>query len=438
MQTSSIARPRRTDEVARARNLHAVLPGLLIALVLASFRPFGGGAETSSGVAPTGGDAVNQIGFGLLGLLCGWLWWRGAVGERWRAFVTPLWLLVPVVLAYGVANADAPGLALRATLFSLIVVLVALTALMLPRTRDEFLTALSIGAGTVIALCYVAVLAFPAQGVHPFSGAEAQHGGLWRGVFDHKNVASYVVAGLVLMGAFLAFEGRPRAGWAIALAAALFTLQAGSKTVLAVAPLSIGVALLVRWISWGWLRLLVLLAPLVALNLVTIGAVLHPPLLEWLRTLVPGLSYTGRTDLWEFGLEHLASRPWTGFGYESFWATPRVVRMEQPIELSWDVRGIVHGHNSWLDAAIGFGIPGLAVLVLLLVFRPVLDYLRVPREGRLGAMGTLFIALWLLTALGASLESFFLRRADPVWFTMLLALAGLRLGAWGTRQAQRG
>ena len=407
-----------------------------MALVLVSFRPFKGGEEAAPGLAASGGDAVNQIGFGLLGLLCAWAWTKGAVGERWRAFLTPAWLLLPMVIAWGITNADAPMASFRAALFSAIVVVVAMTVMMLPRTREEMLDALSIGTGTAIAFCYAAVFFVPEQGVHPYGGLEAQHGGLWRGVFDHKNVASYVTGGLTLAGVYLMGNGRRRAGFAIALFAGVFTYFAGSKTVLLVAPLALAMAGFAGWIGWNALRFLLLLLPILALNIATLGAVLHPPLLEWLWEFVPGLTYTGRTDLWTFGIEQLGAVPWTGFGYESFWGTTRVVQMEQPIELSWDVRGIVHGHNSWLDAAIGFGLPGAAALVMLLVLQPLRDYVRIPRETPLAGLATLLIGIWMLAALGASLESFFLRRADPVWFLMLLAVVGLRLAAWGSLRAQ--
>ena len=55
-------------------------------------------------------------------------------------------------------------------------------------------------------------------------------------------------------------------------------------------------------------------------------------------------------------------------------------------------------------------------------------------SGNAGKLALLFITLWIFTALGASLESFFFRRADPVWFTMLIAVVGLRLTAHISRK----
>ena len=50
----------------------------------------------------------------------------------------------------------------------------------------------------------------------------------------------------------------------------------------------------------------------------TLGAVLYLPILEWLQSIVPELTYTGRTELWKFGLEFIGSSPFKGFGFESF------------------------------------------------------------------------------------------------------------------------
>ena len=106
----------------------------------------------------------------------------------------------------------------------------------------------------------------------------------------------------------------------------------------------------------------------------------------------------------------------------------------QPIDLNWDVRDSVHGLYSWLDAALSFGIPGALLLGLVLVVMPIRDYVSIPNSGNAGKLAKLFVTLWLFTALGANLESFFFRRADPVWFSMLIAIVGLRLTAHISRR----
>ncbi len=397
---------------------------IIMSIVFISFRPF-----STSALNDSGGDIVNQLGFGFLGLFCLLLIVRQISANAMAAFLTPAWLSMSVMLLISVMNADDPMGAMRGMMFSVIVVLAAITALALPRNMDDLTSILATAGLTAVAACYLAVFLFPDQGMHAGGGHEAQHAGLWRGVYDHKNVAGSVMAAFVLIGWFVARNGRPLAGLVLAAAAFVFVLQAGSKTVLIILPAAILCAWVVRWADWAVAKVLILLVPILVLSVATLGAVLHPPILDILQSYSPGLTYTGRIDLWVFGIDHLAKSPWVGYGYESFWGTSRVAKIELPMELAWDVRGSGSGHNSWLDGAIGFGIPGTVLMALILVVLPVRDYLRIPTSGNAGKLAHLFLTIWILTLFGSNLESFFFRRADPVWFCMILAIIGLRLTA---------
>lgn len=405
--------------------------GLIMAIVFISFRPFASSTVPEAGQAPQGGDIVNQLGFSALGVICIALL-AAARPRQLLAFNHPfLWLMLPV-LTLGVLAADNSAGAARAMLFSIIVVLCAATVLALPKTLKDLCAAFAFGVGATVFISYLGLVLYPDQAMHGGGGFEPQHAGLWRGVYQHKNIASYVFGCFGLMGIFLARNGRAAFGLAVTVLSVIFMVQAGSKTVLAVFPIALLTAAMASWVPVAPLRILIAIAPVIGLATATLGAVVFPDMLEALRTIIPRLSYTGRTDLWTFGLQYLAETPWIGYGFESFWNTTRVINLEQPIELNWDVRGIVHGHNSWLDAAIAFGIPGAVCFFLVLVIMPLWDFSRLPRTGNAARLGTLFLGLWVLTSLGASLESFFMRRADPVWFAMLLSVFGLRITAYMT------
>ncbi|MDD9909291.1 MAG: O-antigen ligase [Ahrensia sp.] len=413
---------------------------LLWAVIFISFRPFAKAAATSgapgAAAAGGGGDIVNQLGFAGIGAICLYL-----LSSRKRlgmstALLTLSWCAAAVVLAMSVVIADHPPSAVRAMIFSLIVVLAAFSAMALLRSKDDLVSALAGMVGLVLFFCYFAVLFVPEKGIHDGSGFEAGHGGLWLGVFDHKNIASYVMGGMFIVSLFLIGNGRPRLGIIAAVLSLFFVMQAGSKTVLGVLPAAIVAVAIANWVTWSFLRLVIVMLPLSLLVFSTLGAVIYEPILQQLRVYIPGLSYTGRTDLWIFGIEHLLRSPFVGYGFESFWSTPRVTALEQPIELNWDVRGIVHGHNSWLDAAVAFGIPGATLMLMMLVILPLRDYLAIPQAGNAGKIAGFFMTLWLFSALAANLESFFFRRADPVWFLMLIAIIGLRLTAHMTRPSR--
>jgi hypothetical protein len=63
------------------------------------------------------------------------------------------------------------------------------------------------------------------------------------------------------------------------------------------------------------------------------------------------------------------------------------------------------------------------------MLKPVWDFHRCQpmRDNLLFARACL--AIWLYIALGMCLESYTFRRADPVWFTFLFAVFGLRFTA---------
>ena len=179
------------------------------------------------------------------------------------------------------------------------------------------------------------------------------------------------------------------------------------------------------------LRFIISLVPLGILFTITVGSAVIPQINGVLQMIAPGTTFTGRLDLWQYTVERIAEQPFVGYGFENFWGTSTVINADQPIELTWDVREIVHGHNSYLDAAISFGLPGLVIIMFVLIILPAMDYAATNRQGPSSRLANLFLSIWIFTSLNACLESFFFRRSDPVWFCMLLAVIGLRLLATG-------
>ncbi|MGL4488838.1 MAG: O-antigen ligase family protein, partial [Rhizobiaceae bacterium] len=135
----------------------------------------------------------------------------------------------------------------------------------------------------------------------------------------------------------------------------------------------------------------------------------------------------GRTEIWKFGLQSLWDRPLLGYGFESFWLSPFVKAQEVGFEATWDVRGIIHGHNGYLDIAINMGIPAFCVAVVAFIIEPMRNYARCINLRENVLMADMFMMIYTFTALNACLESFFFRRADPVWLMFALAVFGLRL-----------
>lgn len=428
---NSIASPKRTelhDQLERAlagRTVPAAIAAALLTVILISFKPF----EKFDPLAVAGGDAVNQLGFGLLGAVSIASLLVFADRRMLAGLLSPWWLLLLAFFMLSVLNAVDPPSALRTAAFTLIGILTMAAVLVLPRDADGFSMAIAVAGFAVVGLCYVGLVIYPDLARHTADSLEPEHAGLWRGLYSHKNVAGPVMACLSFAGLYLFRRGWHWAGALLFVAALFFMSNTGSKTTAGLVPLAI---VMVIGPSIFGLRRLAPLVFAIALGgaaIGTVGIVISPLLWDIAQSISPGLTYTGRTSLWIFLLEHIAQRPWTGFGYESFWGTMQVQNTYQPFDRDWDIRGIVHGHNGYLDLAVLMGLPALAVAVVAFVIAPLRDFLRVPRLRENVLVADLFLMILLFTTLNALLESFFFRRADPVWLFFILATLGLRLAA---------
>jgi O-antigen ligase len=165
-----------------------------------------------------------------------------------------------------------------------------------------------------------------------------------------------------------------------------------------------------------------LLAPLVTLNLLSIGTVMDDRLAEIARMLPLDTSFTGRTDIWIFAIQALQARLPTGYGFAAFWGTSSVRNLPQGME--W-AEYASHSHNGYLDTALAMGLPGLVLLIGVLVIAPLRNFQSADRGGNNGPLAMMLLQIWLFGLYLSSLESFFLDRADPIWFTFLIAVFGL-------------
>lgn len=424
--TSIIASGGIASSTARVMRLLAtILATALMTLSIISFRPL----QPTGDQLNTGGDALNQMGYGSLGALA--LLGLFTLVDR-RVLVgllSPWWLLLFLFLALSVAIAPSSGDAIRGALFTLVCILIMVAALTLPRDADSFSTMLACSALVVLALNYFGVLVMPGTAIHGAGGLEPQHAGLWRGSFSHKNAAGPVMACISFMGLYLWRRGWLCSGGLIFVLALFFLAHTGSKTTLGTVPLAIFVVMLPSICGMRFLAVVFLLVVLIGTALATLGIVFFQPLHNLQEAFLPGLTYTGRTTLWAFMGEMLVQRPWTGYGFASFWSTDVVRLSDHPFDRAWDVRGIIHGHNGYMDLAITMGLPALFVAICAFILAPLRDFLNVPLLKENVLRADLFLMMVTFLLLNAFLESFFFHRADPVWLLLVFALLGLRLTA---------
>ena len=430
MQTNSIAIRKRTDRFPLADRFSpaaaaAWIATAILTVLLVSFRPF----QSRTEALASGGDVVNQVGFGMLGIVTVFALVAFVDRRLLSAILSPSWLVLLGLFFLSVLNALDPSSAMRAFLFTLIAMAGAIAVLVLPRNGDDFARMLVVAAFVVLGLCYMGLVVFPEASIHGGDGVEPQHDGFWRGLFTHKNIAGPVMAVLAFAGLYLFRRGDRRMGIAVFLLAILFMANTGSKTTVGLVPLVILMVAFPPMIGMRFLTVVCAILAIVGTALGTLGIVFIDPIRDAAATWFPGLTYTGRTSLWQFLGEMIAQRPLFGFGYESLWGTEVVFNSDQPFDRDWDIRGIVHGHNGYLDLAALMGLPALAMAIVAFILSPVRDYLRVPHLRENIYRADLFLMMLLFALLNAFLESFFFRRADPVWLFLVMGSFGLRITA---------
>jgi len=425
---NNIASPRRTEPVAAlpvvgAGTIATFVATLVLTALFLTFRPF----ATATEAVGDGGDPVNQLGYGLLGVLALLAMLMYAERRAVMALISPWWLLLLLFAGLSVWTSHDSSSAMRSFAFTVIAIVSVCAVLSLPRDIGSFTTVLTFASVVALALCYFGVVFMPGSAIHGAVGPEPEHAGMWRGVFSHKNIAGPVIAATGFVGLFLMRQGRLALGTAILLAAFIFVWNTGSKTAAGLIPITVLVVFLPRLFGLHQLTAPLIAVGLVAGTVATVGIALFGPVYRLAEMVLPDMTYTGRLAIWQFSLDMIANRPWAGYGYESFWGTVARTQTDMHFDMAWDVRNIVHAHNGYLDIALTMGLPALLLALLVFVLAPLRDYARTPLLKTNVLLADLFLMMLTYTLLNALLESFFFRRADPVWIVFVLAALGLRL-----------
>lgn len=374
------------------------------------------------------GSLVTQVSFATLALVTVPLLLHLGL-RRLRPLATmPMllfggWLCITTVLSSDLL------LSLRRIALYVIVVLLVSALLVVARSARQFATAVALAAATVLAASYFGVLFLSGLSIHSaydLSG-ESNHIGLWRGIFSHKNEAGIVMTILVLCGLYVAAAKNRWLGWAIVVAALLFLLGTGSKTPLA----GLAIVMMVSWLC-GILRspiarAVLLVGPVALMSLATIGAVLSSAVRRICETVLPDATFTARNEIWAFAIDNIATHPLKGWGFGAFWLSERTVYGSvAQVDSDW-VQSATQAHNSFLDAALIMGLPGLALTVAVFVIRPALDFQRSSAAGGIDPSTELFLRLWQLCVVTASFESILFNPNTAACAMTLLGVFGLRM-----------
>lgn len=331
-----------------------------------------------------------------------------------------LWVAVTIVFS------DTPDAALRRTIYSVLVCLCASVVLLLPRDNVQFAKLVGFCLLVAVGISYFGVIVLPARGIHQASDLSEQFlAGDWRGHFGHKNIASAAMAFAVFFGLYLLRMKMMWRGLLLTVLAGFFLLNSGGKTSAAMLP----AVLIAVWLfeRMGPFRLLLVVGGLALVNFVTLSVAVSPQISAFVSGLGIDATFTDRKSIWQLALSAIGERPFTGYGFQSFWQTEALFNSNASAA-TWAVTA-ANAHNAYLDQLINGGWPLLILVLIWLVVLPCHHASVALARGNDPDLTRLYTRIWMFGLLTACFESPFFGNSGPLWFTMLIAIFGLRLQA---------
>jgi len=294
------------------------------------------------------------------------------------------------IIALSVFWSDQPTVTARRVFAVLLYTLFGLYLLdRFPLREQPWLLARACAVAAVASII-VAILP-PKYGVLPGSGGE------WRGIFVQKNVLGRAMAVGVLAAVFstLMAARQPQRRWvSLAMAAICGLVLLKSSSVFAVVSMVTIVApialLLVLRSRFPFRQCLVVVL------FVICGTGIVYVIRDWsslLATVGKDSGLTGRVQLWSSCWHALMQRPLFGYGYGAFWHGWSPPSTQVLLDNPW---GPPNAHNGALDLALGIGVVGAALWVVVLagsIWRAVRGLIRHPNATSLWPLGLPLLVL---------------------------------------------
>lgn len=337
----------------------------------------------------------------------------------------------PLLLIFGwalltIPFSDTPDSALRRTIYSVLVCLCASAVLLLPRDNAHFAKLVGLCLLAALGLSYFGVIVMPARAIHQATDlAEQMLAGDWRGHFGHKNTAAAAMAFVVFFGLYLMRVRQVWLGLLLTVLAGVFLLNSGGKTSGAMLP----AVLVAVWLfeRLGSFRLLFVLGGLAMINFVILSVAASPEINAFVTGLGIDATFTDRTSIWQLALSSIANRPFTGYGFQSFWQTEALFYGSASVS-TWAVTA-ANAHNAYLDQLLSGGWPLLVLVLVWIVVLPSAHASRALARTTDPDLTRLYTRIWMFGLFASCFESPYFENSGPIWFTMLIAVFGLRLQA---------
>jgi O-antigen ligase len=339
--------------------------------------------------------------------------------------ITPILVLTFLWFGCSALLSLHTGLSARRVVLATFVIFQAAMFLLLPQDRTHFVRMLTFGSLVVLIICYAGVILAPGLSIHQATDiAEPQLAGNWRGFFAHKNGAGAGMGILVISGIYIFRTFNRALGSLIITLAAVFLFFTESKSPIMLLPLALLFSVVVMKLRSPTVKFVIAISVPVIICVLTIGSVASDAIYAVVEKLMSDPTFTGRNDIWEFALDHIAQRPFVGFGYQAFWGTSELVNSWTWTE-SWGYRAS-DAHNGYLNIAVMTGLVGLALALGWAFVQPFLDHLRTPAKTVDRALNLMFVQIWLFGLYLSGFESELFNNGSVVWFMTAAAIIGMR------------
>jgi O-antigen ligase len=371
-----------------------------------------------------GGDPANQIGFSAMFLaFAAWIYCHEP--RRLLLVLRPVLMAAVAWCVLSVVASWEPSLAARRLTFELVVMSISAMILLVPKNLRHFSDLIAAAALIVLAACYLGVFLLPQYSIHHATDfLEPEHAGDWRGVFPHKNNAGAAMVLFIFIGFYVARMRSLALGVVIVAAAAVFLAFTESKTAIGVLPIALILSSIIGRSRRPGLGVTLVVTTLLIFELCSVGTVIFEPVQRLMQAIMPDATFTGRTEIWQIAVRAVAQRPFTGYGYSTFWGTPEVVYGfgDTP---TW-ANAATDAHNAYLNLAVTIGIPGMLLVVFWVVLLPIVDFCRRSPDPETAALQTLFLRVCLYGVFASCFETSILQQAGEVWFFYMTSAFGLR------------
>lgn len=251
---------------------------------------------------------------------------------------------------------------------------------------------LALAMAAVLSLFFV--FASPGMAVWP--------SGEWQGVFRHKNMLGHAMGTLIVTGVCLFLQGwRPRFTAAVTAFAAGMLLMSRSGSAIVTVIVALSPLMLIVLYRQGYIVFIFTIGVLLsaaAVGLLYIdssGIDLKESVLE---ALGKDSTLTGRTILWEFGLQAFEENPWLGYGYHGWWESGETAVGTLRMVVKQDLALF---HNNFLEVAVAFGIWGplaLGSVILFVVITSARAFLADPQYIKAWPLLYMVLILFLCTS----------------------------------------